>query len=216
MVQSIQAQLDGFNPATAGTYDPGQVVIFFDHRSFISEKDSMSRYQSYWLQTKSRLGWPSFWYTSDLEPGKLRLVWYTVRSRLGILQKMIQNSNISQHAGAEGRREYPLHMAYTVKDMYDHLAGEGFRPMIIGWSLENPFPMIGGAEPPAPPKMPKVKRATTWSNTSAGHAADSTPHDRVINIIKAEEEREAKSRAELVKAEMEREGLNRDIKMSVV
>ena len=123
MVQSIQAQLDGFNPATAGTYDPGQVVIFFDHRSFISEKDSMSRYQSYWLQTKSRLGWPSFWYTSDLEPGKLRLVWYTVSSRLGILQKMIQNSNISQHAGAEGRREYPLHMAYTVKDMYDHLAG---------------------------------------------------------------------------------------------
>lgn len=119
-------------------------------------------------------------------------------------------ANTSQHAGAEGRREYPLHMAYTVKDMYDHLANEGFRPMIIGWSLENPFPMIGGAEPPAPPKMPKVKRATTWSNTSAGHAADSTPHDRVINIIKAEEEREAKSRAELVKAEMEREGLNRD------
>jgi hypothetical protein len=78
MVQTIQAQLDGFNPATAGTYNPGQVVIFFDHRSFISEKDSMSRYQSYWLSTKSRLGWPSFWYTSDLEPGKLRLVWYTV------------------------------------------------------------------------------------------------------------------------------------------
>lgn len=105
-------------------------------------------------------------------------------------------------------------MAYTVKDMYDHLAGEGFRPMIIGWSLENPFPMIGGTEPPEPPKMPKVKRATTWSNTSAGHAPDSTPHDRVINIIKAEEEREAKSRAELVRAEMEREGLSRDIKMS--
>ena len=58
-------------------------------------------------------------------------------------------TNTSQHAGAEGSREYPLHMAYTVKDMYDHLAGEGFRPMIIGWSLENPFPMIGGAEPPA-------------------------------------------------------------------
>ena len=78
MVQTLQARLDGFNPATAGTYDPGQVVIFFDHRSFKSEKDAMSRYQSYWLETKSRLGWPSFWYTSDLEPGKLRLVWYTV------------------------------------------------------------------------------------------------------------------------------------------
>ena len=105
-------------------------------------------------------------------------------------------------------------MAYTVKDMYDHLAGEGFRPMIIGWSLENPFPMIGGMEPPEPPKAPKIKRAPTWSNTSAGHAADSTPHDRVINIIKAEEEREAKSRADLVKAEMMREGLSADIKMS--
>jgi hypothetical protein len=82
MVQSIQAQLDGFNPATAGKYDPGQVVIFFDSRSFKCEKDTMSRYQSYWLDTKSRLGWPSFWYTSDLEPGKLRLVWYTVRLKI--------------------------------------------------------------------------------------------------------------------------------------
>lgn len=98
--------------------------------------------------------------------------------------------------------------------MYDHLANEGFRPMIIGWSLENPFPMIGGSEPPAPPKMPKVKRATTWSNTSAGHGAGSTPHERVLNIIQAEEEREAKARADLVKAEMVREGLGADIKMA--
>lgn len=78
MAQSIQEKLRTFDPATAGAYDPGQVVVFFDHRSFKSEKDQMSRYQSYWLETKSRLGWPSFWYTSDLEPGKLRLVWYTV------------------------------------------------------------------------------------------------------------------------------------------
>lgn len=193
--QSIQAQLDAFNPASAGTYNPGQVVIFFDHRGFKTEHDAMGRFQNYWLSTKYRLGWPSIWYTSDLEPGKLRLVWYT-------------------HAGAEGSREYPLHMAYTVKEMYDHLATEGFRPMIIGWSLENPFPMIGGVEPPEPPKMPKIKRATTWSNTSAGHGADSTPHERVINIIKAEEEREAKARADLVKAEMVREGLSDNIKMS--
>lgn len=193
--QSIQAQLDAFNPASAGTYNPGQVVIFFDHRGFKTEHDAMGRFQNYWLSTKYRLGWPSIWYTSDLEPGKLRLVWYT-------------------HAGAEGSREYPLHMAYTVKEMYDHLATEGFRPMIIGWSLENPFPMIGGVEPPEPPKMPKIKRATTWSNTSAGHSANSTPHERVINIIKAEEEREAKARADLVKAEMVREGLADNIKMS--
>jgi len=215
MVQTLQARLDAFNPATAGTYDPGQVVIFFDHRSFKSEKDAMSRYQSYWLETKSRLGWPSFWYTSDLEPGKLRLVWYTVSCTIDPKPSNVTElSNTPQHAGAEGSREYPLHMAYTVKDMYDHLATEGFRPMIIGWSLENPFPMIGGVEPPEPPKAPKIKRATTWSNTSAGHAADSTPHDRIINIIKSEEEREAKSRADLVKAEMMREGLSSDIKMS--
>lgn len=195
MAQSIQEKLRTFDPATAGAYDPGQVVVFFDHRSFKSEKDQMSRYQSYWLETKSRLGWPSFWYTSDLEPGKLRLVWYT-------------------HAGNEGSREYPLHLAYTVKDMYDHLADEGFRPMIIGWSLENPFPMIGGSEPPAPPKAEKIKRATTWSNNCAGHAANSTPHERVLKIIEADEEREAKARADLVKAQMVREGLSDDIKMA--
>ena len=76
--QSIQAQLDAFNPASAGTYNPGQVVIFFDHRGFKTEHDAMGRFQNYWLSTKYRLGWPSIWYTSDLEPGKLRLVWYTV------------------------------------------------------------------------------------------------------------------------------------------
>lgn len=78
MAQSLQDQLRTFDPAKAGTYNPGQVVIFFDHRGFKCEKDQMSRYQSYWLETKYRLGWPSFWYTSDLEPGRLRLVWYTV------------------------------------------------------------------------------------------------------------------------------------------
>jgi hypothetical protein len=83
--QSIQAQLDAFNPATAGTYNPGQVVIFFDHRGFKTDKDAMGRFQNYWLSTKYRLGWPSIWYTSDLEPGKLRLVWYTVSLNLSMV-----------------------------------------------------------------------------------------------------------------------------------
>ena len=74
----IGDSLDAFNPASAGTYNPGQVVIFFDHRGFKTEHDAMGRFQNYWLSTKYRLGWPSIWYTSDLEPGKLRLVWYTV------------------------------------------------------------------------------------------------------------------------------------------
>jgi hypothetical protein len=79
--QTIQQQLDAFNPSTAGTYNPGQVVIFFDHRGFKTEKDTMGRFQNYWLSTKYRLGWPSIWYTNDLEPGKLRLIWYTVSIR---------------------------------------------------------------------------------------------------------------------------------------
>lgn len=83
--------------------------------------------------------------------------------------------------------------------MFDSLAEEGFRPMIIGWSLENPFPMIGGSEPPEAPKKPKEpKRATTWSMSSAGHG-DGNPHERVMKIIKEEEEREGKERAEEVK-----------------
>lgn len=47
-------------------------------------------------------------------------------------------------------------MAYEVKDMFDYLANEGYRPMVIGYSKENPFPMIGGSDPPAAPKQPKL------------------------------------------------------------
>lgn len=94
-------------------------------------------------------------------------------------------------------REYPLHMAYTVKEMFDSLAEEGFRPCIMGWSEENPFPMIGGSEPPAPPKKVEPKRATTWSGGVSGHNKGS-PHDRVMAIIEKEEEREKEGRAKEV------------------
>jgi len=83
--------------------------------------------------------------------------------------------------------------------MFDSLAEEGFRPMIIGWSLENPYPMIGGSEPPAAPEKPKEpKRAATWSMSSAGHQ-EGNPHDRVMKIITEEEARESRERAEEVK-----------------
>ncbi|KAK6435980.1 hypothetical protein LTR95_007835 [Oleoguttula sp. CCFEE 5521] len=162
-----------FQPASAGAYNPGTVVIFFDARGFKSAQDQLPTYQSYWLETKYRLGWPSIWYTTDLEP--------------------------------EGMREYPLHMAYTVKDMYDSLSGDGFRPMILGWSLENPFPMIGGAEPPEEPKQPKVRKATTWSNNVSGHAKGANPHERVMAIIAKEEERQKEGRA--VEARGEKDGV---------
>jgi len=66
-----------FNPATAGKHDPGQIVIFFDDRMTRSKEDKMSWFQSYWIEGMYRLGWPS-WQIPDLEPGKLRLIWYTV------------------------------------------------------------------------------------------------------------------------------------------
>lgn len=78
MATPIQHTLDTFDPATAGAYNPGHVVVFFDHRGVKSSKDQMGYLQNYWLSTKYRLGWPSVWWTTDLEPGKLRLIWYTV------------------------------------------------------------------------------------------------------------------------------------------
>lgn len=80
--------------------------------------------------------------------------------------------------------------------MFDSLSEEGFRPMVIGYSNENPFPMLGGSEPPKPKEKPKPKPAKTWSNTAAGHstAQGATPHDRIMAIIKDDEERAAKER----------------------
>lgn len=79
--------------------------------------------------------------------------------------------------------------------MFDSLTDEGFRPMILGWSGENPFPMIGGFQPMPAPKAPKPRVATSWSGNVSGHGKEgSTPHERVMAIIDKEEEREAKKR----------------------
>lgn len=93
-----------------------------------------------------------------------------------------------------------------VKEMFDSLSEEGFRPMVLGWSGENPFPMIGGSEPPPEPQKPKIKVATTWSGGVSGHGrGGTTPHDRVMAIINEEERKEAESRRkEIEKFEGER------------
>lgn len=66
--------------------------------------------------------------------------------------------------------------------------------MVLGWSNENPFPMIGGVEPPPQPQKPKLQAASTWSGSVSGHREQSTPHDRVVAIITEEERREAEGR----------------------
>ncbi|WPG99428.1 Hypothetical protein R9X50_00224200 [Acrodontium crateriforme] len=172
--------LDKFDPRTAGAYNAGQIIILFDGRHCGPKpgEDKTTMLQSYWMKAMCSLGWPSV-HAQDLEPGRVRLMWYT-------------------HAGNEGTRDFPLWKAYGVKDMFDELSDQGFRPLIIGWSAENPFPMIGGSEPPPEPKKKAPRVAKTYSMSVAGHSTRTgeTPHDRVMAIIDAEEEREAKKRKE--------------------
>ncbi|KAK0940327.1 hypothetical protein LTR29_008066 [Friedmanniomyces endolithicus] len=184
--------LDSFDSRTAGEHDPGQIIILFDHRHILPrpEDNKMSSYQAYYLDGLSRMGWATYWEKPNLDPGKIQLLWYT-------------------HAGAQGTRNYPLHKCHLVKEMFDSLSTEGFRPLILGWSAENPYPMIGGIEPPPPPKAPKMKVVTSTSGTVSGHGGKdgSTPHDRVMAIIVKEEEREAKAGAEIVEREKKAEAL---------
>lgn len=93
--------------------------------------------------------------------------------------------------------------------MFDSLSEEALRPMLIGWSGENPFPMIGGSEPPVAPKRERINaKTTTWSGAVSGHgAADSTPHDRVMAIIDHEEAKEAKARQEQIELAKKAEAL---------
>ena len=93
--------------------------------------------------------------------------------------------------------------------MFDSLSDEGFRPTILGWSGENPYPMIGGVEPPPEPKAPKMKVATSASGTISGHGGreGATPHERVMAIIEREEEKESKHRREVVEREKKAKAL---------
>ena len=185
---TIDDQLAAFQPSKNEHYDPGKLIILFDARTMTSPEVQQSALQSYYTSTLSRLGWPSLW-TPDVPPAHIRLVWYT-------------------HAGNEGTRDFPLYKAESVKEMYDSLATEGFRPMILGWSGENPYPMIEGEAPEKPREKPKPKVSTSWSGTVSGHASPGTPHDRVMAIISEDEKREAKKREEEVRIAEKARGID--------
>ncbi|KAK3075756.1 hypothetical protein LTR53_000694 [Teratosphaeriaceae sp. CCFEE 6253] len=185
--------LDAFDPQSAGAHDPGQLIILFDARHILpkAEDNQMSRFQTYYLDGLTRMGWANYWDKWSVDPGEIMLIWYT-------------------HAGAQGTRAFPLHKCTAVKEMFDSLSDAGFRPMILGWSGENPYPMIGGIAPPPPKKAPKMRVVTSASATVSGHGGggkESTPHDRVMAIIAKEEEREAKARREIVEREKAAEAL---------
>lgn len=77
----MAANLNNFDGGAAGKYDPGFIKIFWDGRQSgvpSPADDKMSYYQSYYMAGLYRLGWPSY-HVQDLEPGNLRLMWYTVR-----------------------------------------------------------------------------------------------------------------------------------------
>ena len=176
---SIQEQLASFHPSHGHSYDPGHIIILFDDRIATTAADHFSRFQSYYTSTLYSLGWPSLFAPTDLPPGQLRLAWYT-------------------HEGNPGQRDFPLWKADTVKEMFDYLATEGLRPMLLGWSGENPFPMIGGHDPPPKPSKPKAKTSSSWSGGVSGHSAKGTPADRVMAIIAQEERNEADARKQQV------------------
>jgi hypothetical protein len=79
MTDIIKARLAAFQPSKNEKYDAGQLVIFFDNRMSTTPDDQFSSIQSYWTAGLYRLGWPSV-YKPDLDPGSIRLVWYTVRN----------------------------------------------------------------------------------------------------------------------------------------
>lgn len=120
-------QLSSFNPQNATAYDPGEISIMFDdrHSGPPAGQDQTSYAQSIWLSTMQRIGRPS-WHVPDLEPGYVRVIWYT-------------------YAGVEGSKDYRLWQANDAKEAFDSLSHNGLRPMILGWSAENPFPMIGAS-----------------------------------------------------------------------
>lgn len=72
--------LENFERSTKSTtpYDPGQIRIWYDNRTYASHEDKLPYYQRQYLAGLARMGWTSVQGVKDLEPGKLRLVWYTV------------------------------------------------------------------------------------------------------------------------------------------
>ena len=66
-----------FDGSKCEKYDPGKIVILFDNRIAKSEHDKFSYIQNYWTDALYKLGWPS-WEKPNLDPGSIRLVWYTV------------------------------------------------------------------------------------------------------------------------------------------
>ena len=70
--------LSTFEPSKAGRYDPGYLEIFYDNRSYKGFDDKLPIWQDYWLQGLSKLSRPSLFYPSDIYPGFIRIVFYTV------------------------------------------------------------------------------------------------------------------------------------------
>ncbi|KAK5108023.1 hypothetical protein LTR62_008858 [Meristemomyces frigidus] len=180
------ANLETYDPSTP-LPDPGPLKLLFDNRHILpsAAENTMSTYQTYRLQGLIKLGWPTYGYNKiHLDPGTLKLIWYT-------------------HAGAEGSRSYALWQAEVVYEMFTSLTEAGFRPMLLGYTNENPYPSIGGSEPPPKPRKdlgaPR-RKVTSASGYVSGHSGGKgNPHERVMAIIAREEEREAREREEIVR-----------------
>lgn len=92
----ISEQLAKYDASKKERHDPGQLIILFDNRIATTKDDRFSTYQSYWTAGLYRLGWPSL-YKADLDPGNIRLVWYTVR--IDVFQMDVQKARLKHLCG---------------------------------------------------------------------------------------------------------------------
>lgn len=90
---SITETLAKFDGSKCEKYDPGKIIILFDNRIARNEHDKFSYFQRYWTEGLYKLGWPSL-YKPDLDPGNIRLIWYTVSLQLPANDASENNSTL--------------------------------------------------------------------------------------------------------------------------
>ena len=78
MAYVTNEELKKFDPQRAGRYDPGEIKVFYDNRTFGGFEDKMPFYQKYKLEALSRLGRADVWSITDLPGGHLRIIFFTV------------------------------------------------------------------------------------------------------------------------------------------
>jgi hypothetical protein len=74
----LNKDLNTFDPQHVGTYNPGELQIFYDNRTFAGFEDNLPLYLKYKLAALYKLGRIDVQAPTNLIPGYLRVIFYTV------------------------------------------------------------------------------------------------------------------------------------------